>query len=245
MLDQAFDAAERGRAFPDLDPSRGGDRGGLAVPRAAPWWTTFYADRQHAAEAALHLLRGDRMAGMARQAGIKHFDHTRMGRHCLGDALCRAAGALDPQIERPHAAHQQIGLHIAEDRAAAAARRPSRCQNSSSRAASQRSGDDIAVAVQVFGRRMHDDIGAKSDRLRQHRGRRGAVDGELGAGPVCDLGRAGDVGYRPQRVRRRLDPDESVVRPGVTGGRSARRARWCRQNRRRYSRRRRSRRSSV
>src|SRR5919202_795954 len=46
VLDQALDAAERGRALPQRDIGGRGDRGGLAPSDA---------DRQHGAEAALYL----------------------------------------------------------------------------------------------------------------------------------------------------------------------------------------------
>ena len=74
--------------------------------------------------------------------------------------------------------------------------------------ASQRAGDHVGVTVQVLGRRVHDEVGAQCQRPRQHRRRHGRVDGEPGAGAVRDLGRGGDVGDLPQRVGRRLQPDQ-------------------------------------
>ena len=59
VLDQAFDAAERGRPLPHLHASGAGDGGCLAAPDA---------HRQHAAEPALHLARGDRVSGMRCEA---------------------------------------------------------------------------------------------------------------------------------------------------------------------------------
>ena len=61
---------------------------------------------------------------------------------------------------------------------------------------------------------MHDEIGAEAQWPGQHRRRRGAVDREQRAAGLGDLGGAGDVGHRPQRVRRRLDPNEA--RPART-----------------------------
>ena len=137
-------------------------------------------------------------------------------------AICcaGAAGPLDPRIKGAHAAQQEIGLEAAEDGAPAAARRDEARPECVLARRRQRAGDHVAVPVQVFGRRMHDEIGAEAQRPGQHRRRRGAVDGEQRAAAMGDLGGAGDVGHRPQRVGRRLDPDERV-RPGRTARRSA------------------------
>ena len=61
---------------------------------------------------------------------------------------------------------------------------------------------------------MHDDIGAERQRARMHRRGGGRIDREPGACAMRDPGRGGDVGDGPERVRRRLDPDElGLARP--------------------------------
>ena len=70
---------------------------------------------------------------------------------------------------------------------------------------------------------MHHDVGAERERPREHRRRGGAVDREQRARRVRDLGGAGDVGDRPQRVGRRLDPASKPPKAGC--GRSG--ARQC------------------
>jgi hypothetical protein len=72
----------------------------------------------------------------------------------------------------------------------------------------QRPGHDVAVAVQIFCGRMHDDVGAKLSRPRQHRGGNGAVDGKARASATGDLRGCCDIGDRPGRVRRALDPNQ-------------------------------------
>ena len=106
MLDQAFDAAQRGRALPQRHARGRGDRRALAA---------LDAHRQHAAEAARHLLPRDRVAGERRQAGIEHLAHHRVGGEALGQRLRRAAGPVDAREQRAHAAHQQPRLGLAED----------------------------------------------------------------------------------------------------------------------------------
>ena len=61
MLDQAFDAAKRRRALHNSNGT--GDRGVFAL---------LDPDRQHAAEAARHLLQRDVVTGVALDAGIEH-----------------------------------------------------------------------------------------------------------------------------------------------------------------------------
>src|SRR5271166_1226424 len=200
VLDQAFDAAERGRPLPNLDPRRRDDR---------RFGAPFYAHAHHAAEAADHLARRDSVTGMPGQPRIEHRDHAGMSQHRLGDLQRRAAGPLDTRIEGAHAAQQKIGFEAAEDRAAAAARRDEVGPKRVLTRGRQRAGDHIAVAVQVFGRRVHDEIGAECQWPGQHRRGCGAVDGEQRAGGMGDLDSPGDVGHRPQRVCRGLDPQEA------------------------------------
>ena len=73
------------------------------------------------------------------------------------------------------------------------------------------------MPAEVFGGRVHDDVGAEDERLLQRRRRERVVDDDEGADRVPDLGEAGDVGDPQQRVRRRLDPHD-LRRRGLDGG---------------------------
>ena len=65
------------------------------------------------------------------------------------------------------------------------------------------------MAVEIFGGRMHDDVGAERQRPRQHgRGDR-RVDAEEGAGAVGDGRDGGDVADGPRRIGGRLQPDHA------------------------------------
>src|SRR5439155_22327277 len=110
VLDQAFDAAQRGRPFPQPDARGSGDRGRLAAGDA---------DAQHAAEAAGHLARRYGVAGMPRQARIEDAGDARMVGEMRRHGSGRAAGAFDAQIQRTHPAQQQPRLERTEDRAIA------------------------------------------------------------------------------------------------------------------------------
>src|SRR6185437_8766561 len=85
MLDQALDAAERRRALPQLDARRRRYRCSLA---------TLDPHRQHAAEAAAHLLLRDRVAGEGGQAWVEDLLDHRMRGEPLCQQLGRAAGPL-------------------------------------------------------------------------------------------------------------------------------------------------------
>jgi hypothetical protein len=104
-----------------------------------------------------------------------------MRRQRLGDRLRRTAGAFDPREQGAHAA-QQISLEAAEDGAAAAARRAKPLPERVLARRRQAAGDHVAVAVQVFRRRMHDEIGFERQWTGQDRRRRSAVDGEQRTG---------------------------------------------------------------
>ena len=139
----------------------------------------------------------------------------RMRGEFLRQRLGRAAGPLHAREQRAHAAHQQPGLGLAEDGAELGADRAQLRPVLVVARADQRAGDDVGMAVEVLGRRMHDDVGAVLDRPRQHRRRDRRIDRQQRAGLVRDLGRRGDVADRPGRVGRRLEPDQlGVVRAG-------------------------------
>ena len=116
----------------------------------------------------------------------------------------------------------------------------------------QRAADDVGVAADVLGGRVHDDVGAERERALQVRRREGVVDDEQRAGLVGDLGerrrcrrcpaagwsgsrprppaccpggsRRGPRRGRPGRHRRVLDAPRAA-RPGRTAGRCRRRRR--------------------
>ena len=112
------------------------------------------------------------------------------------------------QRQRSQSAQQQPGLERAEQRAGVVAVGPDRRPPLVDLLRHQNAREHVAVAVQVLGRRVHDQIGAERERAGQDRRRGGAVDGKEGAGAVRDLGGARDVdhvaawGWRASRSRR-------------------------------------------
>ncbi len=72
----------------------------------------------------------------------------------------------------------------------------------------QGAAEHVAVAAQVLGGRMQDDVGTEGERPLQGGGREGAVDQEPGAGSVRRLGEAAEIEDLELRVGRCLGPDE-------------------------------------
>ena len=172
-------------------------------------------DRQHGAEAALHLARGDVVAGMLRQARVEHAGDVRMRRQALGERLSARRLRRRAQMQRAHAAHQEIGLERPEDRALALAdRRRCALQNASCRAVTSAPATTSEWPFRIFVAACMT-MSAPSASGRVCTGE-AAVESTASRAPAAmrDLGRGGDVGDGPERVRRRLDPDElGLARP--------------------------------
>ena len=90
-----------------------------------------------------------------------------------------------------------------------------KCSFSAERRVARQDGaaDDVTVAVEVLGRRVHDHRRAQIERALQHRGRERVVDGDLRAGLGRDLGDGRDVDDLEHRIGGRLEPYEARVGP--------------------------------
>ena len=76
------------------------------------------------------------------------------------------------------------------------------------------------MSVEIFGRRMNDEIRAESERSLERRREERIVDDEQGPDGVRHGRDRGDVGDPQQRIARRLGPDEP--RPADTSLNSTR-----------------------
>ena len=70
-----------------------------------------------------------------------------------------------------------------------------------------------ALAVDVLGRRIDDDVGAEFERLLEERRREHVVDDQPRAGLVGDLGDRRDVDHFERRVGRAFEEEHLRVRP--------------------------------
>src|SRR6185437_16293898 len=64
------------------------------------------------------------------------------------------------------------------------------------------------MAVEVLGRRVHDEVRAERERLLPDGGQEGVVDYDERTGRVAERHEMLDVGDPQQRIARRLDPEE-------------------------------------
>src|SRR5688572_28354906 len=97
LLAQGLDAAQRGS---DLgEPA--------AVDDAGCGGTTSVDDEADDAPEAAHLRRGDGVRAVARQPRIKDLLHARLTGELLGERLCCAVLAIDPEPERLDATTDQ------------------------------------------------------------------------------------------------------------------------------------------
>ena len=71
-----------------------------------------------------------------------------------------------------------------------------------------------ALAVEIFGRRMHDQIGAQIKRTLQDRRAEAIVDGDEDVPRMCDVAQRPDIRDFGQRIGRRLQEEELRIRPG-------------------------------
>ena len=136
------------------------------------------ADRQHAAEAAAHLPPGDFVPGERRQARVQHLAHFGVIGEMLGDPLRVAACDVDAREQRAHAAREQPRLERADHAAELRAQRADALPQRRVLARDQRAGDHVGMPVEILRGRVHDEVGAERERLRQHGSCHGRIDGD-------------------------------------------------------------------
>ena len=131
-----------------------------------------------------------------------------------------------PQRQRLGAAQHQPRVERAEDRARGVLHEPQPLDVLVARG-DDHAADAVAVAVQVLGRAVHDQVGAELDRPLDVRAGEGVVDDQPRAVPMGELGGGGEVGQPHQRVAGRLD--EQHPRRRRERALDARRDRRCRR----------------
>jgi hypothetical protein len=200
MRDEAFDAAQR---FGEREAPQSVEE------RTHRGHAAFEFQRQHRAEALLLAAR-ERMPRVVRQAGVVHGAHRGMFvEHGRDDARILFMHA-DARVERAQPAQ---GEEAVERRAGDAQRigPPGEVCVVFRRARDDRAADDVAVAVDVFRRRMHHEVGAEVDRLLQRGRQEGVVDHRARADVVRRFDREAQVGDAQQRVGWGFDPDQRRI----------------------------------
>src|SRR5690625_2419951 len=122
---------------------------------------------------------------------------------------CRAlALPPDPERQGAHAPQQQPRLEGAQHGSRLLAVGLDPLPESILTSRYQRACENVAMAIQVLGCRMHDDVGPEGQGARQDRRCDRVVDCEMRADLMrqrCDCRQVDDV---PKRIARRLDPDK-------------------------------------
>ncbi len=132
----------------------------------------------------------------------------RMLHHGFRKLLRRSACRFHARKQRAHAAQEQPGFERAQnatDLNPVVLDAPPEfvfCPRD------ERARDDVGMAVQVFGRRMHDEIGAVFDRAAQHRRGDRGIRRQPRAGCVRNLRHRGNIGDVPHGIAGCLDPHE-------------------------------------
>src|SRR5215471_7719668 len=157
MLDETMWAAQAGGVGEELD---------AGSELECFFLSAFHLDRHHAAKAR-HLRLGDLMPGMTRQAGIMDRFNLRLAGQELRDllrALRLRANAIWKGLQ---AAQGQPAFKGRGNRASFALYAADFFKQHAVVFEDQRAAEHITMAGEIFGDRMHDDIGAELKRAAQ------------------------------------------------------------------------------
>ncbi len=196
--DEAFDAA---KALGEAEPAQGTqdvlDAGGI-----------LQLEAHHGAEALL-LSLGEVVLGMAGQAGVVHLGHGRVGFQALGDGRGVGLVGRHAQVQGLEAAQHQGGVVGALAGAQQVVqRRDLLGELRLVRRGHHGSADDIAVAVQILGGAVDDEIGTELKGLLLERAEEGVVHHCQGPAGLRELGDRLNVRQAQQRVAGGLYPDK-------------------------------------
>ena len=192
--DQAFDPAERFGEAEQLQPVEQAPHRRFAAGEL---------ERQHCAKPVL-LARGDVVAGMVGKPRIMDLRYRRMRAKLVDDDGGILLMLAHPHVERSQPAQGQETV----ERCACDPDRvgpPGKLFMDRGVLRDNRAADHVAVAIDIFGGRMDDDVGAELKRALQHWREEGIVDHDQRADRLRGGG-GGDIGDPHQRVRRGLDP---------------------------------------
>ena len=141
---------------------------------------------------------------MVAAAGIEHAGDGGMAGQRVGHARGIGAVAVDAQAQRLQALDQHPGVERAE-RGAGVADDGLQLLEDELLGAQDRAAQGAALAVDVLGGGVHDDVGAPFERPLQHRRGEGVVEHDLGAGLVRQVAHRLDVDDVEHRVGRRFE----------------------------------------
>src|SRR6476469_7369027 len=121
--------------------------------------TSLDPDRYDAAE-AVHLARGQRVLRMRRQTRMDDLVDRRMRREEFGQRLCIFAMRAHAQVQRLQSAQREEAVERALDRADRVLQESELLGQLRVVADDDHAADDVGMAIEVFGCRMHHEIRA-------------------------------------------------------------------------------------
>ena len=146
------------------------------------------------------------MAGIGRQPGEAHPAYPRMLGQPFGQHLRAGLGLRQPERQGAQSAQREVGLHRPRDGPEGVAEMAEALVHRfvpGDHGAEQ----DVGVAGDHLGGRVHDDVGPGAQRLLQQGGGKGVVHHEGDAGRQLRT-QPGEIGDLHHRVGRRFHPDQ-------------------------------------
>ncbi|CCC96685.1 protein of unknown function [Azospirillum baldaniorum] len=164
-------------------------------------------DRQHGA-AAGHLAADEVVLRVAGQTRIEHPLHLRVAFQELRHRQGRRALRRHTQLQRLQPLQQQPGVEGRNGRAGVAQVGVDHVRPVLLVVGQDDAAQTAALAIDVLGRRIDDDVGAHLERALQHRRGEGVVDHHLGPGLVGESADRAQVDDLKPRVAGRLQEDD-------------------------------------
>ncbi len=200
MFDQAFDAAQ----------GFGQRKQVAALQHAARFLqAALDLDADNAAE-AVHLALGQRVLRVALEAGVDHAFDGRVLFQPLGKFQRVRAMGLHAQVQGFQAAHGEEGIERAGD-GTDRVLQEGQAFGQFIGAGDDDAADNVGVAIDVLGGRVHYQIRAEFQRALHRRAAEGVVHHQQQAVLLGKRGNLGEIHQLEQRVGRRLGPDHAGV----------------------------------
>ena len=159
-----------------------------------------HGETDHPAEGP-HLRLGDSVTRMVGKRRMVHLFDCRMAAQELDYGESIGAVPFHPYAQRLDPTLHEEAVEGSGNGAGRILKEP-KSRRDGLVAGRRKAPDDVGVAAQVLGRRVHDDVGSQGEGLLDPRRGKGVVDDDEGSAAVRDGGYGGDVDDVEQRICR-------------------------------------------
>ena len=179
----------------------------------------FHVKRQHRTAHAGLLRHGQHVLRVAGQPGVMHPAHGGVVLQPLRQCQRLVRLGAHAQVQGFQALEHHPGVERCQRHAAAFEHRQ-KLLGDHCLAGAQGTRHDAALAVQILGARVHDDVSPKQHRALQRRRGKAVVQRQQGAGVVGNIGQRLDVAHLGEGVGGRLGKQQPGVAAhrGLPGG---------------------------